>query len=128
MDYLTVIRTATEHLATASPDDPAVRAALDLAVKPWLDGIHGDVDMMRWGSFAVAVQNVTAELWPGPAGLILAAEPAIAGSELDAAAAQLAIAAADMFTRAAGEAEGETQAWRYSAAAAQLHRAAGELK
>ena len=127
MEYLTVITAVTQHLGEEglNPQDPIVRAALDLVVRPWLDGIHSGAEAMQWGEFATTVQDAAAGLWSGPAAVAIPADTAIASAPLNAAARALATHAAHLFTRAA--APDEVLAWQYAACAAQLLDAATHL-
>ncbi|HCT80693.1 MAG TPA: hypothetical protein DGT23_29820 [Micromonosporaceae bacterium] len=126
MDFLTACRTLTAELPSAAPDDPLVRAALDLVIRPWLDGVNSGAQAMRWGSFATEVQTVTDQLWPGPATESISADPPAALPGLDQAAAALALAVAGLLDRAADPRH--PRAWAYAAGAAQLRDAAQELQ
>jgi hypothetical protein len=78
-------------------DHPVVRAALDHTASMWTaPGVSGR-DVVRWGLFATAVQAVTATIYAGPPGLTVTDAP-IANVD---AAAEVALAAADLFDRCA---------------------------
>ena len=128
MNYLTELRQLTDHLndPQVTPDDPAVRAGLDLVVRPWLDGIHTGAEAMHWGEFATTVQAVIATLWTGQANAAMQTGTAVPGRDLNQAASALVLACEALCTRAAATAE-EPQAWTYAAAAAQLADAATQL-
>jgi len=127
MDYETTVDNAVAYLKDCTVSDPILRAALQLAVRPWLDAIHGDADAMRWGLFATAVQDVIEMLWPGPATVAIPAERGQPGPELDDAAIRVTHAAADVFTRASASRDCDPLSWQYAAAVAQLRDAGRHL-
>jgi hypothetical protein len=128
MNYLTALSQVTDHLndPQVTPNDPVVRAGLDLVVRPWLDGIHTGAEAMHWGELAATVQAVIATLWTGQAYAAIQTSTAVPGRDLNQAASALVLACERLFTRAAATAD-ESYAWTYAAAAAQLADAAKHL-
>lgn len=127
MDYLTTALELAERVPALDAHDPMIRAALDLAARPWLDGIHSGAEALAWGEFAVGVQTVADRLWPGPVALRVHAHTPAAGAALNHAAAGLAHAIADRFAQAAGDPLADDP-WTLAAAAAELRAAVEALQ
>lgn len=127
MDYLIASRELATQMPTLDVRDPLIRAALDLAARPWLDNLHTGAAALRWDMFGTGTQAVADQFWPGPVELRIDTGPVTASHDLDSTVTVLIHAIADRFALAAGDPL-DPDAWAYSAAAAELHAAVDELQ